>query len=370
MRVLYLAPNIPVPGSHGGSTHVTSVHRALAKRNEVLLVARTGSTEPGALAVGWGLAPVVKHLAPLVYLARIAERVRRFGPDVIYERYSAFGLGIALGRLLGVPSVLMTLDRDASPVSFHFAELIAATSDEFIPPRYRAKVREVRWGVDPERFAGVSGDPVRRRLAPGGERLVVYTGSCARWHGLDQLVEIAASWSGPPMRLVVVGDGEDLARVRRIAAARRAGDRVVFTGKVPHDEIAPYVAAADVGVAPYAPSRHPIFRVHGMNRDPIKVLESMAAGRPTLTIDTPRMRALFEAGVDAVLYRPEDPASLATELRALLEDPARAARIGAAGADLVRRRYTWDRHAEELETIFAEAIERHASRAAARPSAG
>ena len=48
MRIVYLAPNIPVPGTHGGSTHVTHVYRELSKRHEVLLYCRSGSTEPAA----------------------------------------------------------------------------------------------------------------------------------------------------------------------------------------------------------------------------------------------------------------------------------------------------------------------------------
>lgn len=357
MRVLYLAPNIPVPGSHGGSAHVTGVYRALAKRHEVLVVARRTSTDPTVLAVGEGLAPVVKHLMPLYYLPRVLSRVRAFAPDVIYERYSAFGLGGLLGALLSVPTVLMTLDRDASPLSFRYAARIVATSDSFIPEAFRHKVRLVRWGVDVASLEGADGTAIRREVAPNGEAVVVYTGSFAHWHGLDTLVEVAAAWAGPPVVFVLVGDGEDLPRVQKLAEDRGVGRRVRFVGRVPHDGIGPYIAAGDVCIAPYAPERHPIFRKHGMDRDPIKVLEYMALGKPTVTIDTPRMRTLFRAGEEAVLYPPDDAAGLRRELEALLSDPARSARVGAAGEALVRAKYGWDRHAEELTAIFREALD-------------
>lgn len=353
MRILYLAPNIPVPGTHGGSTHVTSVYRELKRRHEVLLVARAGSKEPGVLAIGTGLAPVVKHLVPAYYFVRAAAAVRRFRPDVIYERYSAFGLGVAFGRMLGVPSVLMTLDRDASPISFHYSARIAATSDEFIPERYRHKYRKVHWGVEVESFVGANGDEVRRRLAPHGEHLVVYTGSCHGWHGLDVLVEVAARLAEPVV-FVVVGDGEDRARVEALASSRGVSGRFAFMGRIPHEAIAPYIAAADICIAPYAPDRHEIFRVHGMNRDPIKVLEYMALGKPTVTIDTPRMRELFRAGEDVLLYPADDAGALAGLLGSALADPAMRARVGAAGEALVKRRYTWKHHADELDAIFRE----------------
>ncbi|EYF08404.1 glycosyltransferase family 4 protein [Chondromyces apiculatus] len=364
MRILYLAPNIPVPGTHGGSTHVTHVHRALQRRgHEVLLLARRGSTEPGVLPLGTDLFPVYKHLVPAYYLARALGPVRRFAPDVIYERYSAFGLGIAFGRALGVPSVLMTLDRDASPISFHFSDRIVATSDAFIPARYRDKVRLVHWGVDVEGLSPAGAAAVRQQLAPSGEAIALYTGSFHRWHGVDALVEVARLWEGPPLVIALVGDGPDRARIARLAqAVQNPRARVVFVGRVPHADIGGYLAAASVCVAPYAPRLHPIFRVHGMNRDPIKVLEYMALGRPTVTIDIPRMRALFQPGEQVLLYPAEDVAALGAQLRALIEDPALARRVGEAGATLVHARYSWAHHAEELERVFQEVVPGEPSR--------
>lgn len=357
MKVLYLAPNIRIPGENGGSTHVAMVREALTRRgHEVLLVARRGSVGDRVLPVGFGVAPGLRHALAAVYFARTLATARRFAPDVIYERYSAFGLGIALQRALGVPSVLMTLDRDASPVSLRYARRIVATSSAFLPPRYIPKYREVRWGVDVARFEAPADDILRTALAPSGERLVVYTGSFATWHGLELLVEVAAAWTGPPMRLVLVGRGEAFARIRAIVHARRLGRRVELVGAVAHEDVARYLAVADACIAPYAPSLHPMFRVHGMNRDPIKVLEYMAAAKPTITIDIPRFRELFHEGQDVVFYRPESAESLTAALRQVLEDDAFAARIAAAGRSLVERRYTWDSHALDLETIFGEAI--------------
>src|SRR5262249_23227079 len=156
------------------------------------------------------------------------------------------------------------------------------------------------------------------------------------------VIEVARAWRGPPVRFVLIGDGEDLARVRRLARSQGVSDRVAFLGKVPHRAIPPFVAAADVCIAPYAPARHPIFRRYGMNQDPLKVLEYMAAGRPTVTVDTPRMRALFRDGEEALLYPPEDAVRFREALERLLSEPRLAARIAQGGKRLVERRFGWD----------------------------
>ena len=296
MRIVYLTPNIPVPGTHGGSTHTTHVYRELSKRHDVLLFCRHGSTEKNVLAYGFAVAPILqKALIPYSF-ARVYGVIKAFRPDVIYERYSAQGLGPLLGKAFKVPSVLMTLDRDASNLSFRESARIVATSDEFIPEQYRHKLRIVHWGVDIDHLTGQSPDPIRTRYAPEGQRIVVYTGSFPHWHGADILVSVAKKWSGPPVVFLMVGDGQDKSRMERMAESEGVGDRVKFAGQVAHDKIGAYIAAADVCIAPYAPSSHPIFRTHGMNRDPIKVLEYMASEKVAITIDTPRMHELFCAG--------------------------------------------------------------------------
>jgi glycosyltransferase involved in cell wall biosynthesis len=197
---------------------------------------------------------------------------------------------------------------------------------------------------------------VRRRIAPKGEKIVVYTGSCLDWHGIDVFADVAARWKGPEILFVVVGDGPARPRLEKLASERGVSHRFAFVGKVSHEEVGPHIAAADACIAPYAPSRHPIFRKYGMTRDPIKVLEYMALAKPTLTIDTPRMRELFHDGEDAILYPAEDAEGLRGALEELFSEPARAARIAEAGRQLVLREHTWDRHAEELGAIFQEVV--------------
>jgi glycosyltransferase involved in cell wall biosynthesis len=153
-----------------------------------------------------------------------------------------------------------------------------------------------------------------------------------------------------------VGDGQDKRNVERAAEAAGVENRVRFAGRVAHDEIGAYIEAADVCIAPYAPSKHPIFRVHGMNRDPIKVLEYMALEKVAITIDTPRMRELFCAGSDVLLYPAEDHDTLRKILLDVLEDRELCQRVAKAGGALVRSRYTWAHHANELEAVFSEAL--------------
>jgi len=83
----------------------------------------------------------------------------------------------------------------------------------------------------------------------------------------------------------------------------------------------------------------------------LPVLEAMACGTAVLT--TPRL-SLPEVGGDAVAYTQEDPAAIAGDLAALLDDPDRLQRLAAAG--LARsREFTWEQSAEVHLASYARA---------------
>jgi glycosyltransferase involved in cell wall biosynthesis len=83
----------------------------------------------------------------------------------------------------------------------------------------------------------------------------------------------------------------------------------------------------------------------------LPVLEAMSSGAAVLTT---RRLSIPEVGGDAVDYAEPDAASLATGMRALLDDPDRRARLAAAG--LARSaRFTWSECAAVYSRAFVEA---------------
>jgi len=133
MRILYVAQNIPVPGTRGGSTHVTEVTRALRKDHDVMVLAQRGSTGAQVVGLGVGDPPgFLRHaIAPLLFPAAY-RHARRFRPDLIYERYSSFGLGVLLGRALRVPVVSMILDEKAVGLTLAGAQALVTTEKDMM----------------------------------------------------------------------------------------------------------------------------------------------------------------------------------------------------------------------------------------------
>ncbi|WP_457577002.1 glycosyltransferase family 4 protein [Desulfomarina sp.] len=364
MRILFVAPNIPIPGTHGGSTHVTEVVRALRRENEVLLLARRGSTGKGVAGVGGRLLPgPLRFLLPLVHFPTAWKYAIAFRPDVIYERFSAFGLGTILGKRLGIPVVAMVLDKSAAPVTYRWADRLITTAPHLVPEKYGDKVEKVCWGANIEIFhPDNNGSYVRQRHGiDGKEFLIGYMGAFYPWHGLETLVEAAVLLDrNPPVadfRFLLVGDGQTRGRIEKLVREKALDHRFLFTGRVAYDSVPDYLAAVDICVAPYNPGKHKELNRHGMFFDPLKVFESLAAGKSTITLDSKNMRYLFEDGKHALLVKPGDAVALAEAVGRLAADGELRVHLGREGRKITETKYSWQAHGDQLCRIFHQLLE-------------
>jgi glycosyltransferase involved in cell wall biosynthesis len=372
MRLLFVATNISVPGTNGGSTHVTEVVAGLRRHHDVLLAARYGSKGPDTLGVGLGASAA---LAP-VHAATIYPFARRFRPEAIYERFSARGAGVLLGRALGIPVISMVLDTDVSPLTWRGAARLITTAPHLVPEAYQNKVVRVSWGANIERFRpDVPTSGLREQLGyVPSDFLLVYTGAFYHWHGLDILVRAVAELDrqarAGALKLLLVGDGQMRQEIEELTDELRIRHRVQFAGVVPYVEVPRYVAIADACTAVYDPSRNATLAQHGMFFDPLKIFEYLACGKPTLMLDTENMRAIFEQDRHAHLVKTGSVPALVDAIERLMTDGELRDRLGAEGQKLVRERYSWQAHADHLgrlfEEVVAEARGRHAEGARER----
>lgn len=174
------------------------------------------------------------------------------------------------------------------------------------------------------------------RVAPSSDDTVLYLGRINWKKGLERLIE--AMRHVPRARLVIAGNDEEglTPRLRELAEAAGVAGRVGFTGYVEGATKDKLLDEAAVLVLPSVSENFGNV-----------ALEAMARGRPVvLTRDVGLAEAVRAAG--AGLVCDGAPESLASAIRALIEDPARRAAAGAAALALARERYGWDRIAAEM----------------------
>ncbi|GAA4235653.1 hypothetical protein GCM10022254_43350 [Actinomadura meridiana] len=211
------------------------------------------------------------------------------------------------------------------------------------------KIVTVPNGVD-ESFLTPLPDPgdLRKRLGiEDGPMVVGLTSSFYGYEGIDTLIDAAAllrERGGPPVTLLLVGDGPERGALERRAAER--GVPAVFTGRVPMGSVRQYHAVLDVFAVPRRADR--VCQLV----TPLKPIEAMAGGIPVIASDVRALREIVESGVTGTLTLPEDPEAWANCLEDLAYSPERRAKIGRSAREWVRAERTWRAVADGYRTAF------------------
>ena len=90
-------------------------------------------------------------------------------------------------------------------------------------------------------------------------------------------------------------------------------------------------------------------------------LEAWSAGIPVIAGDIPPLREVVREGVDGLHVR-NDPRAIADAILALLRDPERARRMGAAGRERLTREFSWPAVAKRTEAAYEAASARDTAR--------
>ena len=259
--------------------------------------------------------------------------------------------GKALGALLGSRRVLADAD---CVICVGQAELEAAKKN--IP---HDRVAYLPNGVDPDKFARGDGAAFRRKHGiPGGALLIANVSRIDAQKNQLALVEAFAQLRAnvPGSFLLLMGpetQADYAARLRALIRERQLEPAVKILPGVRTDdpELVNAYHACDIFALP---SIHEPFG--------IVVLEAWSAGKAVIASRVGGLKTLVEHERTGFLF---DPAAsngvdkLAGSLRQLAADAALRRRLGEAGRDEVRARYTWAAVAAQLEAIYQRA-ERHA----------
>jgi glycosyltransferase involved in cell wall biosynthesis len=203
-------------------------------------------------------------------------------------------------------------------------------------------------GVDTERYrpdapSAHGLDPRGGLLkVPPGVPLIGLVGGFRVMKGHETVVAAAArlAAAGLPFHLVFIGQGPFADRVRTLVQAAGLADRVSLVGFV--DDLPVMVAALDVAL--YVP-----LESDGMSR---VLWECLAAAVPVVATRVGVVPEVLEDGVTALLAPAGEPAPIAAAIERLLRDRALRKRVGAAGAELVRERFSGARIAERLTALY------------------
>ncbi|MHA6332175.1 TIGR04063 family PEP-CTERM/XrtA system glycosyltransferase [Qipengyuania sp. CAU 1752] len=195
-------------------------------------------------------------------------------------------------------------------------------------------------------------DELAKRLGTGAGPLIGFIGSFYDYEGLDDLIAALPilRQRHPQARLLLVGGGPCEEALRSQAAAGPAADGVIFTGRVPHEEVERYYSLIDILAYPRKRSRLTELVT------PLKPLEAMAQRRLVAASDVGGHHELIENGVTGILFPADNPEALAEELADFIDRRSRWDDIRQCGADHVAHAHDWARNIHRYQSVYHHLI--------------
>jgi glycosyltransferase involved in cell wall biosynthesis len=289
------------------------------------------------------------------------DRVRAFFSEHHTKAVLAeFGpMGCLLARACDDASVPMYVHfhgYDASLLlrdAFHvrnYRALFARAAGIIVPSRFLAdnllsigcpekKLSVVSCGVDAQRF----------KPAPRGGQRILAVGRLVEKKAPNLTIEAFARITPkfPQAHLDIVGDGPLALRCRELICERGLSERVTLHGVQESDFIAKLLQQTSLFV------QHSVVAPNGDAEGlPVSILEAMASALPVVST---RHSGIQHAVVDNVTGRlvdEHDVNAMATAMCELLNDPGRAATLGAAGRERVLAHFTQEKIGARLRDIM------------------
>ena len=175
---------------------------------------------------------------------------------------------------------------------------------------------------------------------------MVYVGRLKRYKGLDVVIRAlpVLREQGVATRFLVAGQGDDRARLERLAAEVGVQDAVQFLGFVPEAKKVELLRRAWVNVYPSPKEGWGITNI-----------EAAACGTPTVASDSPGLRESVAEGESGLLAEHSDSRAWADLLGRILQYGEQRERL-AAGSVRHAARFSWETAAVETEQSLREVV--------------
>jgi glycosyltransferase involved in cell wall biosynthesis len=285
----------------------------------------------------------------------LLPHVRRFAPDLLFScfLYPDGYTALRIGKALAVPVVAMSIGSDINrigdPITAMHTRAVLREADSVVTVSGDLRLKAVAMGASAEKTRAVvngcdlsvfhpgSRDEARLKLGiDPASQAVVYIGRMDVKKGLRELVEAAVSLRPRRANLHVylIGEGPDRPLILSAIQAKNAAGYIHALPGCAFDEVAGWMAAADLVTLPSY-----------MEGCPNVVLEALASGRPVVATNVGGIPEILSDECGR-LVPPRDAGALAQALASVLDRTWDAEAISAHGSR------SWETVAAELLEVF------------------
>ena len=319
----------------------------------------------------------------LHFYPTLVRELRELKPEVVHvdeEPYNlATLLGVRAARSVGAEPLFFTwqnlLRRYPPPfnwferIVYRFCAVAIAGNAEarevLVRKGYRGEIVVLpQFGVDPTIFRPQTeadeDERTQRREKNGALKRssaitsqseafhIGYAGGLLPEKGLDLLLRACAGLEGD-WRLTLVGSGEELEALRKLASEGGIADRVTLGVRLPSAEMPDFYRSLDLLVLP---SRT---RPNWKEQFGRVLIEAMASGVPVLGSDSGEIPHVI--GSAGVVFPEGDVGALRSQLQRLMQDRAARECLAAAGRERVLAQYTMAEIARQTVAAYTAAAD-------------
>lgn len=260
---------------------------------------------------------------------RLYARVVRLASRVIVGVVASGMFRYVYKKLVESVDVVLTDTASHADVS---AELTGVSQSKFFP---------IPVGADETVFVDDA--------TPGRSEVftVLYYGNMLPLHGLSHVIRAATKLAGEPIKFVLVGGDEQVAK--DVAIAKRKGAVIDYRPWVEFDKLPKLMQSADLCLAgPFGDTFQARYVITG------KAYQFLAMGRPTI-IGSNLESDVFTDKVNALLVKQGDADALIKAITWARTNEKKLTDIGKAGQELYKDRYSNDALAERVRELLLRA---------------
>ncbi|AZP12220.1 TIGR04063 family PEP-CTERM/XrtA system glycosyltransferase [Undibacterium parvum] len=328
--------------------------------------------------------PVLNQLAVIANLTQRLEQLAvQIKPDLLHAHSPALNAIAALrvGKRLGIPVVYeirafwedaavdhgtssewglrYRLTRAMETYAIKHVDAVTTICEglrhEIVQRGIAAeKVSVIPNAVNIEDFSvGESADAaLAQQLGLDGKLVLGFIGSFYAYEGLNILLQALPKMleANPAIHLLLVGGGPQEQQLQQLAKQLGVSNKVMFTGRVPHDQVQRYYNLIDVLVYPRLRMRLTDLVT------PLKPLEAMAQGRLLAASDVGGHQELIVDGKTGILFKADDPEDLASKVLALLATPAQWPALRKAARTFVENERNWPSSVARYQAVYSQLI--------------
>lgn len=222
------------------------------------------------------------------------------------------------------------------PVSNYSAHLVMSLGVE------EKRIEVISNGVDTQRFK-----PSANHRSSDEQKRLLTVARLDLHKGHDRVLEALAilKAQGITPRYIIVGQGDEEIRLRKMAQILGLENQVEFKGFIFGTQLPPIYNSCDIYVmaSREIPGRLDLIEGFG-----ISFLEASASGLPVVAGDSGGVSDAVRNGKTGILVHPDKPEDIASAIKLLLADNSLAGKYGNEGRQWTETQMSWEQVAERL----------------------